>query len=104
MLASDSALATFYTKTREDNQSKLAATYLVSGEIKQADRMDIDDDNVEEQDVEYEDDGDEEFQPSDRAQALKRKRVAGEEGMYSLAPLHTHLLTAYSSRTETSAS
>lgn len=66
---SGSALASFYAQTRQDNQSKLAATYLVSGEIepesKQPDRMDIDEENAEDKDAEYEDDGDEQVETTE---------------------------------------
>ncbi|KAE9399565.1 hypothetical protein BT96DRAFT_820536 [Gymnopus androsaceus JB14] len=67
--AAKNALASFYAQTRQDNQSKLAATYLVSGEIepetKQPDRMDIDEENAEDKDAEYEDDGDEQVETTE---------------------------------------
>ncbi|KAJ3823208.1 DNA polymerase subunit Cdc27 [Lentinula raphanica] len=65
--AAKNALATFYSKTRNEGENKLAATYLVSGEL-QPERqhsdpidMDVDMDSAQEN-VEYESDGAEEVQ------------------------------------------
>ncbi|KAJ3989323.1 DNA polymerase subunit Cdc27 [Lentinula detonsa] len=63
--AAKNALATFYSKVKRDGESKLAATYLVSGELQPdlqtSNAMDVDTDNFEEN-MEYDDDGAEEVQ------------------------------------------